>query len=240
MTKEQDFDLAVTARLYGPGTIETVAGALEDWRGTFQLPRDGEVEIISARPAVAAEADRFRQVSLAIEQAQAIEREVPKIAAAHWNTPWMPFNLFDFAALLLEAIPLIPDRGRFLGVGAGPGSKELIARDVFGLDAHGIEIMDELAAIGRGIGLDIETLDAGAWTGYGGFDCVWFNRAYRDAHLERLLEQRIWDCMAPGAVAICANLEGRPPESWFIVNDSWDNLRRGAWVKPYTGADGAA
>ena len=39
--------------------------------------------------------------------------------------------------------------------------------------------------------------------------------------------------MAEGAVAICANPEHPPPESWIIMNDSLSDLRRGAWVKPH-------
>jgi SAM-dependent methyltransferase len=186
--------------------------------------------------------DRFRQVSQAIEQAQRLES-----AASHdmsqrmtdpaaRNTPWMPFNLFDFAALLFEAIPLIPDEGRFLDVGAGPGSKMLIARDVLGLEAHGIEILDPLAALARDAGLSVQTADADDWAGYEKFDCVWLNRPLRDREAERFLEERVWREMAPGAVLICANTETRP--HGIIVNDSWDDLRRGAWVKPYPDGKG--
>jgi hypothetical protein len=187
---------------------------------------------------------RFWQVTRAIETAAGLETAAAAaraasagsgpMAGAIRNTPWMPFNLFDFAALLFEALPLIPDSGRFLDIGAGPGSKMIIARDVYGLDAHGIEISGELAAIGRALGLSLQTADADDWAGYGKFDCVWLNRPLRDRETERSLEERVWREMAPGAVIICANTETRPPQSWIIVNDSWEDLRRGAWVKPYT------
>ena len=179
---------------------------------------------------------RFAELVQAIERAQLLERDIPRIAAEHWNTPWMPYDLFDFAALLLEASPAIPQPDPetpplLLGVGAGPGSKELLARDGFGMNVHGIEIIDELAAIGRGHGLDIETADAVTWKGYGDCDCVWLNRPIRDAGAEAALEQRIWDEMTPGAVIICANLEAPPPAGWYIINDSWASLQRGAWAK---------
>jgi hypothetical protein len=182
----------------------------------------------------------FQNIVFALGQAQQLES-----AASHdmqgritdpagRNTPWMPFNLFDFAALLLEAVPLIPDTARFLDVGAGPGGKMIVARDVCGLDVAGFDVLDELAAIGRGAGVPVQTADAGDWDGYGKADCVWLNRPLRDREAERFLEDRIWREMAPGAVILCANTETRPPQSWIIINDSWEDLRRGAWVKPYT------
>ena len=134
----------------------------------------------------------------------------------------MPFNLFDFAALLFEAVPLIPDTGRLLVVGAGPGPEMVIARDVYGMDVAGIEILEPLAALGRDAGLPIQT--ASEWTGYEKYDAIWLNRPRRDRGLEAMLEARIWREMAEGAVAICANTEHPPPESWFIINDSWSDL----------------
>jgi hypothetical protein len=191
---------------------------------------------------------RFRQVTTAIEVATGLERAAAQHAAAvreaagaagSRNTPWMPYNLFDFLALLFEAVPLIPDNGRFLDVGAGPGSKMVLAREVAGLDVTGIEVSDTLAALGRAIGLPVRTADARYWAGYGKHDCVWLNRPLRDAVIEQALEERVRAGMAPGAVLICANTETRPPQSWFIINDSWDDLRRGAWVKPRPAQDGA-
>jgi hypothetical protein len=177
---------------------------------------------------------RLSQLAAAIEHAQRLERDVPvPSVAAPGNTPWMPFNLFDFAALLFEAIPLIPDAGTFLDVGAGPGSKMLIARDVFGLDVHGIEVLPALAEVAAAEWLQVEVADAGTWRGYEKYSCVWLNRPVRDPVAELLLEARIRAEMAPGAVLLCANLEHRPPQDWIIVNDSWDDLRRGAWIKPY-------
>lgn len=185
---------------------------------------------------------RFQQVAFAIEQAQKLSRTAAEmfVQADPRNTPWMPFNLFDFAALLFEALPLIPEPGRLLVVGAGPGPEMVIARDVYGMDVTGIEILEPLALLGRDAGLPIQTADADEWTGYEKFDAIWLNRPRRDRELEAVLEARIWREMAEGAVAVCANLEHRPPESWFIVNDSWEDLRRGAWVKPHVATEGWA
>ena len=183
---------------------------------------------------------RFQQIALSIEQAQQLSRTAAELSvqADPRDTPWMPFNLFDFAALLFEAVPLIPDTGRLLVVGAGPGPEMVIARDVYGMDVAGIEILEPLAALGRDAGLPIQTADAGEWTGYEKYDAIWLNRPRRDRGLEAMLEARIWREMAEGAVAICANTEHPPPESWFIINDSWSDLRRGAWVKPRTATEG--
>lgn len=187
----------------------------------------------------------FQNVTSAIEQAQRLESAASQdmqgrvMSPAARNTPWMPFNLFDFAALLLEAVPLIPDTARFLDVGAGPGSKMVLARDVFGLDVHGIEILDELAAIGRAAGVPVQTADADDWAEYEKFDCIWLNRPMRDREAEQFLEDRIWREAEPGTVVLAANTQTRPPQSWIIISDSWDDLRRGAWVKPYTADTGA-
>ena len=179
------------------------------------------------------------------EQAQLLTRNAPRVTPAGPDTGWMPFNLFDFAALLFEASPLIPQATpdtppRFLEVGAGPGPNMIIARDGFGMDVTGIEIQDALATAGRDAGLAVQTADADDWTGYEKADAVWLNRPRRDAAAERRLEERVYAEMAPGAVLLCANLESRPPESWFIISDSWDSLRRGAWVKPHVATEGWA
>jgi hypothetical protein len=46
-----DFTLTVVVRLYGAGTAEDVAHALESYTGSFDLPGDREAEVISAKPA---------------------------------------------------------------------------------------------------------------------------------------------------------------------------------------------
>jgi hypothetical protein len=181
----------------------------------------------------------FYRLAEVIEQAQELEREAGGVAARadEADTGWMPFNLFDFAALLFESIPLIPQETPsilpwFLDIGAGPGSKMMIARDVFGMETHGIEALGAVAKLSSRHGLDVEIADARVWSGYSRASAVWLNRPIRNRTEQRLLEERVYREKAPGAVLICANTETRPPDSWFIVNDSWDDLRRGSWVKP--------
>lgn len=188
---------------------------------------------------------RFAEIVRAIEQAQILTRNAHRVTPAAADTGWMPFNPFDFAALLFEASPLIPQDTpdtppRLLEIGAGPGPNLVIARDAFGMDVFGIEIQDALAQAGRDAGLAIQTADADDWAGYEKFHAVWLNRPRRDAQAERRLEERVYAEMAEGAVLICANLETRPPENWFIVSDSWESLRRGAWVKPHVASQGWA
>ena len=184
--------------------------------------------------------DRFWQIASAIEGARlitasarspggpadprAVSRADPAAAS------WMPFNLFSFAALALEAIPAAPGN-RLLEVGAGPGPNMVLAA-ALGWDVHGIEIDGNLAAMAQLAGIPVEEADAAGWGGYGKFDAIWLNRPHRDPAAEAALEQEIWAAMAPGAVVICANLDDRPPAAWFPVLDEWDALRRGIWMKP--------
>jgi len=50
---DQDFELRVTVRLYGGGTVEEAARAVAGFQGTLDLPGDREVEILNARPLTA-------------------------------------------------------------------------------------------------------------------------------------------------------------------------------------------
>lgn len=154
-------------------------------------------------------------------------------------TPWMPFQPFRFIAMAAEAIPEIsfppdPDgRPRAFEIGAGPGTKMLLLQELFGFEVHGIEYYDEYARTARALDLDVITADAGSWTAYDGYQLIWFNRCYRDPHAQALLESRVWDCASPGTVVMCANLEDRPPMSWYPVLDEWDDSRAGIWQKPF-------
>jgi Methionine biosynthesis protein MetW len=190
-----------------------------------------------------ADLPRWQQFAVIIEQAELIQARAGTLAVQDpgsrtRNTGWMPFNLFDFNALLFECLKLIPDGALFLDVGAGNGPFMYLAREIYGFDVFGIEIQKALADDAAEYGLAVQEADAYAWDGYGKAGVLWVNRPLRDRELEAGLEQKIWDEMADGAVAICANLESRPPGHWIIINDSWDSLHRGAWVKPYASDGG--
>jgi hypothetical protein len=53
--------------------------------------------------------------------------------------PWMPFSIPAFIALAAEALPETSGN-RFLDIGAGAGTKMLLAREIFGLRVTGIEV----------------------------------------------------------------------------------------------------
>jgi hypothetical protein len=153
-------------------------------------------------------------------------------------TPWMPFQMFRFIALAAEAVRQLAEDGlprgdiRALEIGCGPGPKMLVLRDLFGLDASGFDRNAEYVAAARSLGLAAETADAAEYTGYGRAHVIWFNRVARDPEIQARIERRVWAQARPGAIIICANLEGRPPpDRWLTVLDAWDDQRVGIWQK---------
>src|SRR5260370_21564904 len=124
--------------------------------------------------------------------------------------PFMPFQLPAFAGLLYEAMAEAPG-DRFLDIGCGPGSKMLIAQEIFGLYAFGIDRVPEYVAAAAGLALDVSEADALSWYNYGAFDLIWFYRPMADPALQARLERKVWDDMAPRAIVPCANLESPPP-----------------------------
>lgn len=151
------------------------------------------------------------------------------------NTSWMPFSISRFIALLVEALPELADAAdpvRYFELGAGPGTKMILAQEFAGLDVHGNEFYDSYAAEARTMGLDVRTCDALEWPAYAGYGLIWFNRVYRDPAAQRELEPFVWKTASPGCVIMCANLEDRPPMSWYPVLDEWDDSRAGIWQKP--------
>jgi len=146
------------------------------------------------------------------------------------KTPWMPFEMHAFIALCAEALPEAQG-DRFLGIGCGIGTREKIAREFFGFEAHGFDRVPEYVEQAQVLGVRAEVADALEFTGYGDYDVLWFNRPFRDPALQAQLEARVWEEAKPGAEVICANLEDQPPSSWYIVLDDWE-VRRGIWQKP--------
>lgn len=182
---------------------------------------------------------RAGQVAQAMSRAAQLDREwLGKVAqsAAERSlyTPWMPFNSGEFAGLLPQALagyePGPDENVRFLDIGCGPGSKMLIARDIFGLDATGFDRVQDYVAAACSLGLDATVADAEDYAGYGRAQVLWFNRVARDPAIQKRIEAVVWHRTAPGAVAICANLEA-PPPGWFPVLDDWE-ARRGIFMKP--------
>lgn len=145
-------------------------------------------------------------------------------------TPWMPFSWPDFVALLAEALPEATG-DRFLEVGAGVGTKMMLAREIFGLDVRGVERVPEYVKAARENGLAVDEADALTYDGYKDADIVFFNRAFRDQVLEGQLEEHVWAEMKSGAVVIAANLLNPPPPSWYPVLDDGE-VRRYICQKP--------
>jgi SAM-dependent methyltransferase len=144
--------------------------------------------------------------------------------------PWMPYPMSGYILLLDEAFAAAPGN-RFLDVGAGPGSKMMRARDQYGLDVTGIEIVPEYAAEAGRHGLDVRLGDALDFKDYGEFDLIWIYRPFRDPDLEAALEDLIWDQMAVGALAMCAGLEAPPPSPSFWPELDDLELKRGIYRK---------
>lgn len=140
-------------------------------------------------------------------------------------TPWMPSDVAQFLVLLVEAMAEASG-DRFLEVGCGPGTKMLLARDLFGLDVHGFDRVPEYVDAANGLGLDAFLQDALTYRDYGKFDIVFLNRPCRDPVLERELERQVWARMRRGAVLLIMNTEMKPPETrWLVVTDDWESKR---------------
>jgi SAM-dependent methyltransferase len=144
--------------------------------------------------------------------------------------PWMPFNIPAFMDLLFEAFSEAPGN-RFLGIGCGIGTKEMLAREFYSLDVFGIERVPEYVEQARKLDVDVDEADADGWYNYGAFDLVWFNRVFRDPGRQQHLEDLVWRDMAPGAVVMIAHLEHPPPQNWILILDDLER-RRGIWMKP--------
>jgi SAM-dependent methyltransferase len=150
--------------------------------------------------------------------------------------PYMPTPPWpDFVALLAEALPEAVTGDRFLEIGAGVGTRMMLAEAVFGLDVHGVERVPEYVKAARERGLQVDEADALGWDGYGGYDIVFFNRVFADQDSQARLEQQVYAGMKPGAVVIAANLLAPPPRTWYPVLDDGE-VRRWILQKPLPGA----
>lgn len=177
---------------------------------------------------------RTQQVRSMIATVTALDAEWRKSAAGRDNLPvylpWMPFPAYDFVALVTEALPETYG-DRFLDIGAGIGTKMLLAEEIFGLDVRGVERVPEYVKQARERGLVIAEANALGWDGYGDYDLIFFNRPFYDTDQQAQLEQQVWEDMKSGAVVIAANLLSPPPRSWFPVLDDGE-VRRWIMQKP--------
>ena len=144
--------------------------------------------------------------------------------------PYMPFSWPDFIALMAEALPETTG-DKFLDIGSGPGTKQLLADGIFGLRAFGIERSPEMAKEARQLGLTVFEADAIDFDGYGNYDLVFFNRPFFDNELQAALEKEVWANVKSGAVVIGVNLIAPPPRTWYPVLDDRE-VRRWVSQKP--------
>jgi hypothetical protein len=155
------------------------------------------------------------------------------LAGEDCYSPWAPYGIPGFLRLMLVALTAAgPGNLRLLQVGCGPGTKLLLARDVLGLDAYGIERYPAYTAQWEAFAVQAEVADAMTWDGYGDFGIIWVFRPLRSRAMEADLEARIWRQMAPGTVIAGANLTPGPASSWTAAEDSQGSARTGVWIKP--------
>ncbi len=144
---------------------------------------------------------------------------------------WMPSDVAQFLVLLIESIVEAPGRG-FLEIGCGPGTKMMLARDLFGLDVTGFDRVPEFVDAARGHGLNAGVCDAFDFQAYAKFDIVFLNQPFRDPGTERELERLVFRKIRRGAVIIGMNLETKPPEDkYLVITDDWEDGRRGVWLR---------
>jgi hypothetical protein len=143
--------------------------------------------------------------------------------------PWMPFPIPSFISLVAEAFPKAPGNS-LLGVGCGIATKEMLAREIFGLRVTGIEASRVYAEQAKALGVHVLVGDAANFPDYGRYALIWFYRPIDDPVLQAALEKTVWDQMAAGAVVICANLEA-PPTDWHELLSDWE-ARRAILMKP--------
>lgn len=166
-----------------------------------------------------------------------IEHEWLMKGRAPHNRPtlgWMPYQLADFVAIMVDCVQAA-DGVRFLDVGCGPGTKMAAASLLFGLKTDGIELDTAMAMKAAFVNTEGEVCNGDAlyWDDgwYGDYDIIWLYRPFRDATLEKRLEDRIRFEMKPGAILAGGAWEAPCPFSWIPIVDDWDT-KRGAWAKP--------
>lgn len=171
-----------------------------------------------------------QQIRDAMTLAAKLDREWMRTDIGHDDTsryvPWIPFPIYDFVALVAEALPETTG-DRFLDIGAGVGSKVLLADTIFNLDARGIERVPEYAAEANRYGIPVRTADAMDYQNYDVFDLLFINRPFADPAEEAKLEMHVLDAMKPGAVLIGVNLAAPLPAHWYPILDDGE-IRR--WV----------
>jgi SAM-dependent methyltransferase len=122
---------------------------------------------------------------------------------------WQPLSLIDF----LDGMDVAKDRGHFLDVGSGLGTKLKLA-DALGWAVEGLEIYEPYAEVSRQLFADfkVELGDAFDYQRYGSFDLVYCYRLCIASDDQDQLNHWIADQLKPGALFFSA---GGPWPEWL-------------------------
>lgn len=121
------------------------------------------------------------------------------------------------------------DGKKFLDVGCGIADKCLIARDIFGLDAKGIELDNNLHNIAQRMMVTKEetnhiyNMDALDFTGYGKYDILYIYKPVSDER-QMELETKIKNDMKIDTVLIAPLMKNQP-------NENFNKLSSNVWIK---------
>jgi len=166
---------------------------------------------------------------------------IREIAAleARWDEPgnaplledaygFQAFRIPDFLQLLYYAVTAEPAPRTFLDAGAGIGTKVILAREVFGLAAAGIDVVEEYLAEALRLGAPVDEADAMTYEAYGQWDVVYHYGPYREPERQVEFERRLQSEMAPGAVLVAAMPSAKPAAWESLFRAPW----QGVWRKP--------
>ena len=136
---------------------------------------------------------------------------------------FVPFPIDDFLGLLTEAWLIEADpKKKFLDVGAGIGTKVLLANVLF--DAWGIEIDQDYVDVAQSLGADVKCQDALQHHFYDAADFIYFFVPIKDEEQEQKLERHIHDLMKVGSYVA-------PMGAILNWNDFSDMEQQGRWFK---------
>jgi SAM-dependent methyltransferase len=130
-------------------------------------------------------------------------------AAALGQIGFLPYPLDGFRYLLQMVRPFLPPAHSFLDLGAGIGTKVLIAAQL-GYQAMGVEVVPAYLTKAREIGANVAYGDVRS-TSVRGFGIVYLNHPLAVADEQADLEARIRAELSPGAALICVNSPSPKP-----------------------------
>jgi len=166
-----------------------------------------------------------------LDEIQQMEQEwnetTPKLENAYG---FQPFRMHDFRVMLMIAASNTKGR-KFLDAGCGIGSKVWVAQNEFGLDAYGIDIVDEYLSQAHSIGVRAGFADIRDYQAFGEYDIIYYYGPFREYGEQAAFETRLHAEMKPGALLMTV-LAAVKPYSWEqVFRRPW----QGIWRKPDNG-----